>query len=100
MKAIEININGTVRYSTIKAIDNGLCMISDRATNYIKSQSSDGKIYYGDWEQVETPFAYENRQNTIFYFKLKQDKEFCEIFGFDEKATGFVTCKVINIMED
>ena len=72
MKAIEINIAGVIRYSTIEFVKNGLCFLSDRATDFIKSQSADEKMYYGNWEKIENPYAYEDGTIARFFIKPEQ----------------------------
>lgn len=51
MKAIEIKFQGIERsrFSVVAKEDEklGICYVSEKASNFIKAQSQDGKVYYG-----------------------------------------------------
>lgn len=100
MEIIEINLDGTKRYSTIKSIDEyGNCELSDNAVKFLLAQTADGKFYQGTID-VEL-FALKNGEIVKYWFN-KNDSfpdELANMFGFETKKTGTLELRVINVMD-
>ncbi len=117
MKAIEIKFQGVVkaRYSVVAKEDEklGICYVSEKAANFIKSQSQDGKVYYDtepvnsvtgesfDFNPFSSIYAYANGDITRYNIK---GNVYDESNPFAPAKEGefewrWVELRVIDIME-
>lgn len=99
MKAISIKFESspTLRYCAIASEDKfGFCTLPERAVNFIKTKSADGKVYQGT-EESEL-FAKEGTTQK-FWIKKAEMPEVLQAFGFEHKETEAIELSVIDIME-
>lgn len=100
MKIIEINLDGTKRYSTIKSINNnGFCELSDKAVNFLMAQTADGKFYQGTTD-VEL-YALENGEIVKYWYNKNNSfsADLANMFDFETEKTSNLELRVINVMD-
>lgn len=72
MKAIQIKFEGieVTKFSAIAHEDEkfGFCDVTEKAANYIKAQSIDGKVYQGE-EPCNNIFCHKNGDPSTYYVK-------------------------------
>jgi hypothetical protein len=117
MKAIEIKFEGVTksRYSIVANEDEklGICYLSEKASNFIKAQSQDGKVYCGtepinsvtgesfDYSPVNSIYC--NSNGNIARYNIKADV-YDESNPFAMPKEGewkwnWVELRVIDIMD-
>ena len=97
MKAIQINIEGVVRprFSAI-AHEGVVYHLSEKAANFIKAQSVDGKVYQCG-EPCDKLFCYKDGQITRYFVKKLESISTFPVK--DELRWRLVELRVIDIME-